>query len=353
MTSINIIAKNQCELNCDISGEYMLAFTGVQGPYNIVILKGGVDKLRIYSPFQQRKKDKDERLQLLVDIYNAELERKANGEACTMTDEELAELEEKIINFVENEEGTTDYEPPSILDGYIGEVITFNDPNLDYIFYYTIWEASVPEDVITNIDYSYISTLVNTMFAGFVNLYGDVLEYDSTFSKFKFNCTIAECTHNFKYVLGIANLPKNAEFNTSYSDFIPVMNGSPYLFIECDKLYSPLRYCWQTKPAAPTKYASVQKIVSISNNNFYVMQPFSLGGNQFKVNGNELRDICFKIVGMYGEAIEFASDLLWSFDLSPLPEEDFSQLPGLLPQDEGQQKEAVEGEQQVQEVPEQ
>ena len=172
--------------------------------------------------------------------------------------------------------------------------------------------------------------MLDSLFSGYKNLYEQsIVEYNSFYSKFQFNATIVDCSNNFKYLLGITTLPKTYG---SYSDVVPVFNGPQYIFIDCDKLYSPIRYCWQTKPSNPTTYASVQKYVSISYNSYGVLQPFSLAGNQFKVNGNDLKDVKFSIKGMYGEPIEFTSDLLWTFELQPLPEEEF--LPGLIPQQE-------------------
>ena len=69
-----------------------------------------------------------------------------------------------------------------------------------------------------------------------------------------------------------------------------------------------------------------------------------------------MTDIVFTISDIYGNALEFVSDLLWTFELTPLPDEDLSKIPGLFTpeqrgeteQQEGEQQEQQEGEQQEQ-----
>ena len=348
MTSINIISKNECELNVDVTGDYMLIFTGVTGSYNIKLLKAGEDYIKICSPPKLRLHPKTERIayrEALIEVIQSDLSNLRSQLESNPGDTELqsqieqynaqiATLQAEIVALRTNEEeDEEDYQEPTA-DGYVGEVITNEYVDYDYLEYQTYWHQTVANDVISYVDYDTITSLLNTLFSAFVTKYGHILEYNSNYSKFQFNVTIIGCSDNFKYLLGITNLPKTYG---SYSDVVPVFNGPQYIFIDCDKLYSPIRYCWQTKPSNPTTYASVQKYVSISYNSYGVLQPFSLAGNQFKVNGNDLKDVKFSIKGMYGEPIEFTSDLLWTFELQPLPEEDF--LPGLIPQEEEEAEE--------------
>ena len=123
-------------------------------------------------------------------------------------------------------------------------------------------------------------------------------------------------------------------------------NGTPYLFLRCNKLNCPLRYCWQTNPEynglsedekKKRMYSSVQQILSVSPNNNYINNPFSLGGGQITCDGNDLTDVEFTITGIHGEEIEFASDLLWTFELTPVPDEDLSNLPGLFSPEQQQE----------------
>ena len=67
MTSINIIARNNCKLNVNVVGNYNVALTGVTGPYNIVLLKPGRDYLKIKTHLDTRIMNKAERIKAWED----------------------------------------------------------------------------------------------------------------------------------------------------------------------------------------------------------------------------------------------------------------------------------------------
>lgn len=440
MTSINIVTKNKCELNCDVQGDYMLVLSGVTGPYNIVILKGGIDYLQIKSPRLKRTADDGYRIALregvirdwtaannddtervteldttidgicqnlkeyvneetiellLTNIYerseytskvnktpeddqmivqytsqigvivrqimtNATIENAGfihnvvselieHQEECSSLQRKIEQRNQEIAVFQRDIENIQANPKPDYIQPMSSIFVREVDPQPskygDEIYYNNVWRAVVDDDVITNVNESAIVAMINGMFTE-MKVWQDesnceILEYKDEFSKFEFKCVIEDCSDRFKYLLGISKLPKLFEGTKPYSDVVPIFNGSPYLFIECDKLYSPIRYVWQTDPKIQNaenqrhlKYPAVKKTVSVTYNCYYLNNPFNLSGNQFKVNGNDLCDINFRIVGLWGEDIEFASDLLWTFELNQLPEEDFSNLPGLIPKEE-------------------
>ena len=81
-SSINIIARNNCKLNVNVSGNYTLALTGVTGPYNIVLLKKGRDFLRIKTHPDTRYLDDIPRANYLK-MYRDEIEAREDLDAET------------------------------------------------------------------------------------------------------------------------------------------------------------------------------------------------------------------------------------------------------------------------------
>ena len=348
MTSINIIARNNCKLNVNVSGNYTLALTGVTGPYNIVLLKEGRDKLRIRTHTDTRLLDKLDRKNIWLNLLD-----QAEQSDAPNKEETIKAIKEKLTQIEYSTQ--EDYVEPLPSTGYISETrggIT----NYEAIEYTQIWECGVDSDVLSTYSAENVVALVNNMFAVCLKQHStwkSLIQYVDSYNKFEFTkCDILSCSEAFSYLLGI---PTTGQ--VGYSETIPIFNGTPYLFLRCNKLNCPLRYCWQTNPAynglsedekKKKMYSGVQQILSVSPNNNYINNPFSLGGGQITCDGNDLTDVEFTITGIHGEEIEFASDLLWTFELTPVPDEDLSNLPGLLPpeaQQEMAQAQGQEGEQ--------
>ena len=334
MTSINIIARNNCKLNVNISGNYNVALTGVTGPYNIVLLKAKKDYLEIRTKPDTRLMNKEKRIEAWK--YYIKQEEDKGDEANQAT---INEMKEKLKK-AEEDITTKDYVQPDLSTGFIEEKTENEAVSYEYVRYTQRWKCFIQNDVITTYSVNNVVKLVNDMFSKMTSEHSNwtnLIEYIDSYSKFKFtNIEILEASEGFSYLLGI---PTKVPENTEYSTTIPVFNGTPYLFLKCNKLRTALRYCWQTDPKlinlSPDEkykamYSNVQRIISVSPNNNMINQPFSLGGGQFTADGNDLTDVEFTITGIHGEEIEFASDLLWSFELTPLPDEDLSKLPGLL-----------------------
>ena len=156
----------------------------------------------------------------------------------------------------------------------------------------------------------------------------NIIDFDDTNYryKYKFKKTITNCSNRFKYLLGLRNFPKTVPANAQVKDYVdtdrmPMFNGSPYIFIICQGLNSTARYVWQKETNLQDKerdlamYASTKNIVSVNANQFTLTMPFQLNGGEFRCNGNELHNVKFKMVGMYGEAIPIYNEVLWSFQL--------------------------------------
>ena len=377
MTSINIIARNNCKLNVNVVGNYNVALTGVTGPYNIVLLKPGRDYLKIKTHPDTRIMNRDARIKAWEDYLKQlndklsalvepekyegedENEKKKYEEAKKAYDDEKALIEKAKSEAQPKYEAAQkakvedDYKTPSGSTGFESEHI-IDVSSYEYIKYEQTWTCYVKSEVITTYQAGHVVNLINEMFSVMKkehSTWTNLIDYIDSYSKFKFtNIDILEASSAFAYLLGI---PTSGA--TDYSTTIPVYNGTPYIFLKCNKLNTALRYCWQTDPKIKSMsekeqknamYSSVQRIISVSPNNNYINQPFSLGGGQFTANGNDLTDVEFTITGINGDELEFASDLLWSFELTPIPDEDLSNLPGLLSQDQQQQLQAQQGEEQ-------
>ena len=95
-------------------------------------------------------------------------------------------------------------------------------------------------------------------------------------------------------------------------DNAPNTNG-PMILIIKSSLPTEMRFCNQQKGEV---YAStITNVVSINLNQFSIGFPFSLVGNEFIVDGNQLRNIEFTIVDIYNNPIEFHGDLIWTFNI--------------------------------------
>ena len=350
MTSINIIARNNCKLNVNITGNYQLALTGVTGPYNIVLLKANVDFLEIKTHTDKRLMNRDDRLGMLQYYIDEETAKPADQQNATF----LQQLRTAYANAYADT--TPDYPKPDQNGEFTAEEVDALPVDYIYETYRQTWKVYVSSDVLTSYSAEHVVALINDMFEECLKKHSTwkyLIQYIDSYSKFEFsNCDILSCSDAFSYLLGI---PTNGY--SGYSETIPIFNGTPYLFLRCNKLNCPLRYCWQTNPEYDTltedekkkkMYSGIHQILSVSPNNNYINQPFSMGGGQLTCNGNDLTDVEFTITGIHGEEIEFASDLLWTFELTPIPDEDFSNLPGLLPpeaQQEMAQAQGQEGEQ--------
>ena len=347
MTSINIIARNNCKLNVNVSGNYTLTLTGVTGPYNIVLLKKGVDYIRIQTDWDTRYMDDEARVVYLTEYRNIIEEKEMDP---TAKAELLKTIDEKIA--ILDEHPNPDYVEPDASTGYEGEE-TGDIEQYEAIKYRQIWCCKVQSDVLTTYNAESVVALINNMFAVCMKQHTSwktLIEYIDSYNKFYFkNCAVLDCSEAFSYLLGI---PTNGIGLKEHSDTIPVFNGTPYLFLRCNKLNCPLRYCWQTNPdynglsedeKKKRMYSSVQQILSVSPNNNYINNPFSLGGGQITCDGNDLTDVEFTITGIHGEEIEFASDLLWTFELTPVPDEDLSNLPGLFSPEQQQEMAQAQG----------
>ena len=374
MTSINIIARNNCKLNVNVVGNYNVALTGVTGPYNIVLLKPTRDYLRIKTHVDMRLMNKEDRLKAWEDYLQQCDEKLSNlkePEKYEGEDEEEKkkyeaakkeyDTQKAVIEKAKSEADTKykaaqnakvedDYKIPDKSTGFESETIV-EVSNYEYYKYTQVWTCNVKNEVITTYQAAHVVNLINDMFSVMKKehtSWTNLIDYVDSYSKFKFtNIDILEASPAFAYLLGI---PTNGA--TDYSTTIPVYNGTPYIFLKCNKLKTALRYCWQTDPKIKgmeadeqkkAMYSSVQRIISVSPNNNYINQPFSLGGGQFTANGNDLTDVEFTITGINGDELDFASDLLWSFELTPIPDDDLSKLPGLLPPEAQQQLQAQQG----------
>ena len=344
MTSISIIARNNCLLNVNVIGNYNVALTGVTGPYNLILLKPGRDFIRIKTHVDTRLMNYEDRKKAWENyILQLKQDSEKNKDLITSSEAKLAE-----INKAGN---ANDYKLPTDNKEFIqetgGEVSSF-----EYIKYQQEWKCYVKSEVVASYTASSVISLVNDLFYTAKKphtTWTNLIDYIDSYSKFKFtNIDILDCSPAFGYLLGI---PPGKEI-TGYSETIPVFNGTPYIFLKCNKLKTALRYCWQTDPSFKDlkedekykkMYSNVQRIISVSPNNNYINNPFSLGGGQFVADGNDLTDVIFTITGINGEELEFASDLLWTFELAPIPDEDLSSLPGLL----GQQQQEQEQQQQM------
>ena len=350
MTSINIIARNNCKLNVNISGNYQLALTGVTGPYNIVLLKANVDFLEIKTHTDKRLMNKNDRLEVLDWYLTQERAKPPAQQNATLIDELQKAYDKTTLDT------TPDHDLPDPNGEFRAEEVDALPVDYVYETYRQTWRVYVSSDVLTSYSAEHVVALINDMFEDCLKKHTSwkyLIQYIDSYSKFEFsNCDILSCSDAFSYLLGIPTTGYSG-----YSETIPIFNGTPYLFLRCNKLNCPLRYCWQTNPEydgltedekKKKMYSGVHQILSVSPNNNYINQPFSMGGGQLTCNGNDLTDVEFTITGIHGEEIEFASDLLWTFELTPVPDEDFSNLPGLLPpeaQQEMAQAQGQEGEQ--------
>ena len=346
MTSINIIARNNCKLNVNVSGNYTLALTGVTGPYNIVLLKKGRDFLRIKTHPDTRYLD-DEVRAVYLRTYRTQVEANENIDAETKASI-LKQLDEKIALL--DTHPNPDYVEPDPTTGYRGED-QISIEQYESVKYTSTWECYVDSDVLSTYSAENVVALLNDMFAVCLKQHSTwkyLIQYIDSYNKFHFvNCDILACSEAFSYLLGI---PTTGQ--VGYSETIPIFNGTPYLFLRCNKLNCPLRYCWQTNPEynrlseeekKKKMYSGVQQILSVSPNNNYINNPFSLGGGQITCDGNDLTDVEFTITGIHNEEIEFASDLLWTFELTPVPDEDLSNLPGLFSPEQQQEMAQAQG----------
>ena len=344
MTSISIIARNNCKLNVDVSGNYNVALTGITGPFNIVLLKKDVDYLKIQTMWYKRFIPRTERIkywQKKIEEYQKAGDSKKSE--LEYAQKYLAELENTIYDEY--------VKPTKDVNGFIQEYVKDNDKGYEYYYTKQEWKCFIKNDVITACDASTVIQLINEVFLDCHNIHVDwtnLIDFAGGYTRFKFtHIHILEASSGFRKMLGL-NPIEPVEANKiiddtiiKYSDNIPVYNGTPYIFLKCNKLKSALRYCWQTNPNLPkdaysrrrAMFANTQSIVSISPNNNLVTQPFNLAGGQFTANGNDLTDVEFTIEDIEGNELEFASDLLWTFELTPLPDEDLSNIPGLFPQD--------------------
>lgn len=125
---------------------------------------------------------------------------------------------------------------------------------------------------------------------------------------------IVECSPNALVVFGITSLP------TATNQYIGSTNGPQFIFIKCDELSSPMRYCNQLEKDS-NKYAAITNILSITLNTFSTGYPFSLQGNQFVLDSNQLSSIKMQIVDIHGNPISFKNNLLWNFQLDKISEE--------------------------------
>ena len=125
-------------------------------------------------------------------------------------------------------------------------------------------------------------------------LFGTYLSYEPTTNQYKYKVDITECSTRFKYVFGITKLPVKAN---QVTQTMPFGNGPTFLTVVCDKL----------------KGSGV-----ITPNVYAVDSIFNLEGPGF--SGNDLRNLTFRIVGLYGEDVEIADDLLWTFQIGDTPE---------------------------------
>ena len=102
MTSINVIAKNNCVLSVNVEGNYNVALTGVTGPYNIKLLKKDEDYLHICTKYCRRYLPKKKRLEIWT----------AKKEVCEKAgDEEGVKYYQKKIDEV-NADTTPDWVSP-------------------------------------------------------------------------------------------------------------------------------------------------------------------------------------------------------------------------------------------------
>lgn len=153
----------------------------------------------------------------------------------------------------------------------------------DYYVYENDAGELKKEECRDNIYTQLMSFIIQSMFQ-------DILEYDSTTNLYTYKHTIVECSTRFKYILGISKLPVKKGERTQTQ---PFGNGPSFMAVTCDRL----------------KGSGV-----LSPNVYAVDSVFQLQGPGF--SGNDLRDLTFRIVGLYGEDIEIEDDLLWEFGIT-------------------------------------
>jgi hypothetical protein len=120
--------------------------------------------------------------------------------------------------------------------------------------------------------------------------------------------TVVNCSNRFKHIYNLISFP------TDRSTFAQT-NGPMILLIKSEHLSTEMRFCNQSVE----QYASIiPNIVSVNLNSFSVGYPFSLSGYSFKVYANQLKHLEFKIVDIYGNDVEFINDLIWTFTLEKI-----------------------------------
>ena len=120
-------------------------------------------------------------------------------------------------------------------------------------------------------------------------LFQDLLEKEVSTNLIKYKRDIIDCTPRFKYVLGISKCPvKKGE----YTQTVIFGNGPSFMCVTCDQLTG-------SGCIMPNVYA--------------LNGLFQLQGPGF--TGNDLRNITFRIKGLYGEDVEINDDLLWQLEL--------------------------------------
>ena len=133
-----------------------------------------------------------------------------------------------------------------------------------------------------------------------LSIFEDLLEKDKSTNLVKYKCDILYATPRFKYVLGISKCPVK---KGDYTQTVLFGNGPSFMCVTCDQLTG-------SGCIMPNVYA--------------LNGLFQLQGPGF--TGNDLRNIVFRIKGLYGEDIEINDDLLWSFELSKHSDDKNDQL---------------------------
>ena len=290
---INILATDECQLNLDLTGDYDVLLNSVTGTMNIPIVA----------------KDED------YVTYSVD--------------------EKKTITIGSSSESQTTItrEPGQTYRVVVGQNV------------YATGMINEPTDLIQQF---YGSTTNSSSETGVYSWYVFVslLSFNTLTNHFKFQCNILDASIRMKYVLGIRHVfPKvGEEAERPYS-----FGVSPYYFIYVDNAKCRSRFVWQhdyyniTKPTLSstekldeqynlipsesqniynkqlynTKYVATQQILAVIYNSFAPGQMFQFSGGQFSCTGENLSNVKFKIVGLFGERMSNYSEVLWNFQLAP------------------------------------
>ena len=316
MTTINIISHNKCVLNLDASGIFEVNLQGPTGYWVPKLLTDddwieyqvGTSKMRIaFKELGEVIVTNDLPQVATQTEHNVLVEETTQTQDSTKTEETLQTNEEEEyeeeeeINVVTRE--LSDVEE----NGENPEQNTKQDQ-----------ATQTPTDPIGKIEYYTKVKLGDEV------LEGNQFDVDDL-GFYKFPKPITDCSNRVKHLLGIINLP------ATKSQVPPSVIGPRFVLIKCNQINTPMRFANQLikvddeQQKKKRNYPSVQNIGSINFNSNGLNQLVVLNGASFTAPANEICDLEFRIVDIYGDDIQLDSDFLWTFQLNKISDEHIKQ----------------------------